>query len=322
MATLRQRGKSFILTWSEDRQQHRISLGPITRQQAQIELQAKRYELASGERLISRLPWFDEFADEYIDWHAAEYPHSHVRVRQIIESYLVPFFRHNALDQIDTRLVEAYKASRTAKAATIVKEIRTLKAMFNRAVKWDILPVSPIHQVSGPRLLDSKPPRWYTVDELQRLYKHSPAHAPIWQFMANTGLRRNEAMSLQRSHIVGSKIRVLSTVENRTKSGRWREIPLSPGAYAALSALDHGEYVLPRMTPQSLSRGFATDAHRAMLSGSLHSLRHTFAAHLVQSGTPLRTVQVLMGHSTSKVTEQYAHLAPDYLAESVSRLNL
>jgi site-specific recombinase XerD len=56
--------------------------------------------------------------------------------------------------------------------------------------------------------------------------------------------------------------------------------------------------------------------------GSLHSLRHSFCSHLVMSGVDLTTVQRLAGHSTSKVTEQYAHLAPSHLEQSTNRLDL
>jgi len=56
--------------------------------------------------------------------------------------------------------------------------------------------------------------------------------------------------------------------------------------------------------------------------GTPHELRHTFISHLVMQGVPLRTVQVLAGHKTIAVTEQYAHLAPDHLSNTVSRLNL
>lgn len=43
----------------------------------------------------------------------------------------------------------------------------------------------------------------------------------------------------------------------------------------------------------------------------IHTLRHTFASWLVQMGTPFYTVSKLMGHSSIKMTERYAHLAPD-----------
>ena len=52
----------------------------------------------------------------------------------------------------------------------------------------------------------------------------------------------------------------------------------------------------------------------------LHTLRHTFASHLVMSGVDLPTVMKLMGHSDIQTTMIYAHLAPDHLAEAVNRL--
>jgi integrase len=52
-----------------------------------------------------------------------------------------------------------------------------------------------------------------------------------------------------------------------------------------------------------------------------HSLRHTFAAHSAMSGIPIYTLQKLMGHATIAMTQRYAHLAPDYLAAEVARLD-
>jgi site-specific recombinase XerD len=51
-----------------------------------------------------------------------------------------------------------------------------------------------------------------------------------------------------------------------------------------------------------------------------HMLRHTFAAHAVMSGASLHSVQRLMGHSDAKMTQRYAHLAPDFLAAEVARM--
>jgi site-specific recombinase XerD len=52
----------------------------------------------------------------------------------------------------------------------------------------------------------------------------------------------------------------------------------------------------------------------------VHTLRHTFASHLVMGGVDLTTVMKLMGHSDIQTTMLYAHLAPDHLADAVNKL--
>ena len=153
----------------------------------------------------------------------------------------------------------------------------------------------------------------------------------VWLFLANTGLRRSELLNLDWSNIQDNTIHIVSTEAKRTKSGKWRPVPLSEGAQYALNRF--GKHfgnkkktgLIYTSTAPSLSRAFSRVLKRSEIQtphGSLHSLRHSFCSHLVMSGVDLTTVQRLAGHSTSKVTEQYAHLAPDHLEQSTSRLDL
>lgn len=341
MATIYQRGSRWYLNWSEGGRQHRRSLGPITRAEAERARKIKEAELATGMQTFSTAPLFSDFADEYLHWYEAEYPASYARTEQIIRVHLDPVFGMYAMDQIDPRVVEQYKADRLrsvrivgantktprkvkTKSSTVSKELRALHAMFNRAVEWRVIAAHPFPAVRDPKKMDSKPPRFYTKHELQKLYAVSyGTHRWTWQLMANTGLRRSEALMLRKEWDLGEKLRILSTEGARTKSARWREVPISPGAREALDRLaSDRELILPPVAPPSLSRAFVTCARRADLDGSLHCLRHTFCSHLVMQGVPLRTVQILAGHSSSKVTEQYAHLAPDHMVGVLDGLHL
>ena len=338
MATIYKRGRSWYAQWREKGALKRQSLGPVAEAEAQAWLTAKERQLetirpASG-------PLFIDWALEYGTWHATEYPDSYYRIAQIIKTHLGPHFGSIPIGALKSREVEAYKHARLetgAAPATVTKEIRTLKAMVNKAVEWDIIPHSGIKGVKPPRDLRSKPPQWYTKEELQALYaaelaikkSTSKPNAALhekyrwtWQLMANTGLRRTEAMQLEWRDIGQEEIRITSDADMRTKSGKWRLIPIAPNAQEALEALKGNKKVLPEVKPESLSRSFIRTAARTGINGSVHCLRHTYCSHLVMAGIPLRTVQVLAGHASFTTTEKYAHLAPGHLRESAQALAL
>ncbi|MDO8595785.1 MAG: tyrosine-type recombinase/integrase, partial [Sulfuricaulis sp.] len=232
--------------------------------------------------------------------------------------------------------VEQFKTERRflAKASTVGKELRVLQAILNRAVALKVITDNPISIVRAPKLLDSKPHRFYEAAELVQLYAAAGARAWIWKLLANTGLRRGEALMLRWLWITDpclpclpagtaagkGTVRVLSAEDERTKSGKWRELPLSDGAREALAGRTRDIHVLPRMAPESLSRAFHVDAGRAGLDGSLHNLRHTYISHLVRAGVALRTVQLYAGHAHYSTTEGYAYLSPGAAPEQALKL--
>jgi integrase len=341
MASIYQRGKSWVLQWREGgrgSRQHRRNLGPVTEAEAQAQLAAHRQRLVGGPPAAG--PTFSAWCETYATWHSQEYPDSYFRVEQILRTHLIPAFGPLPLLGITREVVEAYKQARIrAQAApgTVQKELRTLQAAMNRAVFLGVIPRNPAAGVKPPRDLASAPPRWYSREELAAIYRVElevpkcttaddaelhRAYRWSWQLMVNTGLRRGEALALHRGNIGQEEIRVISTEEARTKSGRWRLVPLSAGAREALESLPKKGYVLPRVRPESLSRAFDRTTERAGLGGSIHCLRHTYCSHLVMQGVPLRTVQQLAGHASYRTTERYAHLAPGHLQDAVRGLDL
>lgn len=323
MAKITTRGSFHILSWSGPDanpatgklKRHRQSIGrvgTIPKRDLDDILRIKGYELSTGARLLNAnrrpAPRFDKFAVDYLLWHKAEYPDSHYRVAQIIDDHLIPEFGSTPLNLISVERAESYKTKRRFKVTTssLTKELRVLNAVINRAIALKIISDNPISIVKPPKALDSKPHHYYQPAELAKLYAAS-SYGPIWRLMANTGLRRGEALQLRRLWITDA-IRIQSTGEDRTKAGDWRKIPMTDGARIALAAIaEAGPYVLPRMAKESLSRAFSRDAKGCGLGGSLHSLRHSYICHLLLAGVPMRTVQLYAGHAHMTTTEGYAY---------------
>lgn len=326
MPTLRKRGESWELDWRENGKRKRRSLGPIPEYEAKTILFAKQYELRTGKKLLPTGLVLSNFASEYLSWYAVEFPDSYYRIDQIVNQHLIPYFGFQSLDQITRREAEQYRHDRIKtgmKRATINKEITVLKALINKALDWEYIQTNPLQRLKNLQEFDSKPPRFYAREELDRLYQFSPYHWWWWRFMVNTGLRRTEALQVQpKRDISRDAIRIISSDAERTKSAKWREVPLGESALLALDRFNNkGEkYLFPRVNPRSMTRAFEKCATRAEIDpvGSLHSLRHSFCSHLVMNGTPLRVVQALAGHANYKTTERYAHLDPGFVRDNVS----
>jgi site-specific recombinase XerD len=111
------------------------------------------------------------------------------------------------------------------------------------------------------------------------------------------------------------------------KNYRERTIPLTADAIAALATLSRrGELVFTRRNGNALSRGMTQNAikHACRRAGiqhiGWHALRHTFASHLAAAGTPITSIQALLGHSSIVMTMRYTHVSPSALRDAVTVL--
>jgi hypothetical protein len=146
MATLYKRGQTFWLKWYKDGKAHYESLKTKDKKQATLLCNAKEIELRTGKNPIPKEDMnFTEFSETYLDWHGHEHPDSHQRVAQIIRTYLQPSFGFLRMGSLDSMAVEKWKQKRrmqrnkegkTPAVETVNKELRTLRAVVNKAVEW------------------------------------------------------------------------------------------------------------------------------------------------------------------------------------------
>jgi integrase/recombinase XerD len=134
-----------------------------------------------------------------------------------------------------------------------------------------------------------------------------------------SGLRVSEVCKLRVDDIDAK--RLLVRIQH-AKRGRERHVMLSPRLLAALRAYwkasrPAGPYLFPGRKPgklvtrESLYRAMVKAAGRAGIRKRIspHTLRHSFATHLLDAGTDLRTLQVLLGHASLKSTMAYLHVS-------------
>lgn len=145
-----------------------------------------------------------------------------------------------------------------------------------------------------------------------------------------TGLRLREALSLQVGDIDSKAMRIFVRV---AKGGKERYVMLSQRLLEELRQyfrqarpklwLFYGATRDEPIHPRTVQRVLQTAVQRAGLSKSVtaHTLRHSFATHLLERGTSLRYIQELLGHESYKTTLIYTHVSPAALGRVVSPLD-
>lgn len=275
---------------------------------------------------------FPDFIAEYLDYAKTNKSRgSYVRNEIVLRTFR-EFAKVERLRAITPQLIESYKKFRSeggTKASTINTELNTIKAALNRAVALNYLARNPCREVKklkAPR----KQVRFLSQEEVRKLIEAGNGRmGPIIETLLYTGLRRGEL-----THLAWADVDLQRRIVAVQAKGGWhpkdyevRHIPMAPRLFELLKSLPRGEnwvFSTRGGGPHAghiLSRDFRKLVRLCGIKGvSLHTLRHTFASHLVMNGTDVYTVQKLLGHSSIKTTEIYAHLAPDFLRAAVEKL--
>lgn len=283
-------------------------------------------------------PLFADFAKEFISTYAkTNNKPSEVQTKEsALKNHLVPAFGKLRLDVIGSREIERFKSQKLAqklKAKTINNLLTIVRKMLSVAQEWGLIPFVP-----KVKWLKLPPNKFDFLDfgEAERLIKAADGE---WRTMITvalkTGLRQGELLALSwddidlvAGRLVVSRNFVRGEITT-PKNGKTREIPLGDEVLAALKRHRHlrGDVVFCKADGTMFTKGESKHPlWRACRRAGLrrigwHVLRHTFASHLVMRGAVLKAVQELMGHSSIKMTERYAHLSPDVRKDAVRLLD-
>ncbi|HKN00567.1 MAG TPA: tyrosine-type recombinase/integrase [Candidatus Binataceae bacterium] len=212
--------------------------------------------------------------------------------------------------------------------STLNREMTVLKHMMRRAVVWEYLSRNPFLDSQGGVLAGLKAlreptgrTRFLSLDEIDHLLAACEASEsaylkPFAIVAMNTGMRRNEILSLTRKSI---DWRNRAALLSETKNGDARHVHLNDAALEALKALPPRiDGRLFPLGPNQTTMLFVRAAKRASLDDCrLHDLRHTFASYQAMAGVAGRGLQVLLGHKDARMTMRYSHLSDAYLKAAV-----
>lgn len=239
------------------------------------------------------------------------------------------------VEKLTSREIELYKSERSSKvsAQTVNHELRMVRAFFNRLKDWDLVTENPCDRVGDIRVVETTRPYLNSAD-LGKLLDHLKGSSlrDVVLFAAMTGLRRGEIVNLRWTDVDLERnlIIVRSSVSYQTKAGKIRNVPLNSAAKSILETRGRvAEFVFPGKRGGRLNGNFIRARFKKAVRDCglepilhFHSLRHTFASLLVQRGISLYHVQKLLGHSSTRVTEIYAHLSGAELQPSVDKLSI
>jgi integrase/recombinase XerD len=222
-----------------------------------------------------------------------------------------------------------------ASPATLHRKAASMRSFYRHLLREGVRESDPTATVSAPRR-GRRLPQVLSRGEIGRLLEQPSGTEPsplrdraLLELMYACGLRASEAITLE----VGDVDLEEGVLRARGKGSKERVVPVGQSAVAAVRAyLDRGRGALvgPRrtvqlfvnfrggaLTRQGLYKIVRRHAQTAGLADRMspHTLRHTFATHLLAGGCDLRSVQEMLGHADVATTQLYTHLSSERLKD-------
>lgn len=217
---------------------------------------------------------------------------------------------------------------------TRARKVASSKSLFNFLLDEGIVSRDPTENISSPRIGRTLPDT-LSVEEVGDLLDSASRQdtrdgmrdSAMFELLYASGLRVTELTSLNLGDIDLEQ----GSVRCFGKGGKERVIPVHAGAVEALRCyIDEARPTLAkngaepslflnrrgrRLTRQGFWLILKAHAKRAGITKKItpHTLRHSFATHLLQGGAPLRHVQELLGHSSITTTQVYTHLTSEHV---------
>lgn len=221
----------------------------------------------------------------------------------------------------------AWMTERGMSASSVAMLVNALLYYFRTVLKRDAFEI----RIPRPRM-EHHLPSVLTMEECFRIFSFvdNPKHKLLLLIGYGAGLRRSEIVSLKWADILFEEHQI-HVKQSKGKKDRIVMLPYSIveylKLYRKLNASDDwvfaGQYRGEALSGRTVQQVMANAVVKAGLEkrATVHTLRHSFATHLLESGTDIRYIQQLMGHSSIKTTMIYTHITPKAERKIISPLD-
>ena len=222
--------------------------------------------------------------------------------------------------------------------STVARKLASIRSFYAMLVRAGRLQASPADLISSPKR-DQHLPAVLKPGELTGLFDSMPGSTALelrdramFELTYSAGLRAEEVVDLD----VKSLDADAEELRVEGKGGRTRVVPAGEPAWRALSAwLERGRPQLTgepepalfvsktgkRLSTSDVRRRLTGAVRRAAVQGGVspHTLRHSFATHLLEGGADLRSIQELLGHASISTTQTYTRVESQRLKKAYAR---
>ena len=229
-------------------------------------------------------------------------------------------------------------ASIGIKASSITRKLASIKGFFKYICANKEIKKNPALSISSPKI-PKKLPKVISYEEIEKLLKNhlSTKEKAVFELLYATGLRVSELCNLTIKNI-DLKGNLIKTTGKGSKD---RFVPIGKKAKTAiLEYMKERELIIQTKLGTSAKIDFLfinencgkisrqwvyafikKQGETINKSISPHTIRHSFATHLLENGADLRSVQELLGHSSVVTTQLYTHISKKHLKEVYFRIN-